>query len=448
MSKFLNLLVMFMVMFMVIFVTGCGSESETLKFPEFPIASSEIKSEKMDVDVYLDATVSMQGYTTLAAGNVYRTLPDLLYDLGSNMGEIKFYGFGAQIQALEGRNYRQFTTPTPYTETITAISNVVDAADTNHLSIIITDLFESDADWSNVVQKIRSKFFENHLAVGVIGIKNSFSGKIFDVGLNAASFDYDSYDYPYRFRPFYILIMGNEFNVRYFMEEFKERQTLPNDTEYLLLVKNLSALSNSLSDQEVLEMNNLFREDKFNLTKDGIREMGVKSFNEPSTFVLKFKRETPLGACPFEPSLKSKIKVFTQEKEAWKPLTENEFDVKIATSGEEEQEISPDTDFYAEIKPVEDAEDTFTLKLTFTPGRFLNPDEINFVNISISPTGKSYKLPQWVANWSMVNVDVSPNDFDGTKTVNLTRVLGSLKDSLYSAESPNLINLNFVLYER
>ena len=76
MKKFLNLLVMFIV----IFVTGCGSESETLKFPEFPIASSGIKSEKMDVDVYLDATVSMQGYTTLAAGNVYRTLPDLLYD--------------------------------------------------------------------------------------------------------------------------------------------------------------------------------------------------------------------------------------------------------------------------------------------------------------------------------------------------------------------------------
>ena len=363
------------------------------------------------------------------------------------MGAIKFYSFGAQIQPLEGRNYRQFTTPAPYVETITAISNVVDAADTNHLSIIVTDLFESEADWSNVVKKIRGKFFENHLAVGVIGIKNSFKGKIFDVGLNAASFDYDSYDYPHRFRPFYILIMGKEFNVKYFMEEFKDRQTLPNDTEYLLLVKNLSALSNALPEQEVLEMENLFREEKFDVTKDGIREIGIKSFNDPSTFVLKFKREVPLGACPFEPVLKSKIKVFNQEKDSWQLISENEFDVKIAAPGEEEQQISPDTDFYAEIKPVEDSENTFTLKLTFTPDKLLQRENINFVSISISPTGKSYKLPQWVSNWSMANVDVSPNDFDGTKTVNLTRVLGSLKDSLYSAESPNLIKLNFIFYE-
>lgn len=116
----------------------------------------------------------MQGYTTLVTGNVYRTLPDILDDLGSLIVEIKFYSFGEQIQPLEGRNYRQFTTSTPYVETIISISNVVN-----------------------------------------------------------------------------------------------------------------------------------------------IREICIKSFNEPSTFVLKFKREMTLGACPFEPSLKSKAKVFTPESDRY-----------------------------------------------------------------------------------------------------------------------------------
>ena len=434
--------------FALVLMSGCGGGSDENKLPKLPISNTSTTGGKIDVDVYLDATVSMQGYTTLAAGNVYRTLPDLLDELGNSMGTIKFYSFGAKIQPLEGRDYRRFTTPTPYVETITAIANVVDAANTDHLSIIVTDLFESEADWSNVVNKIRDKFFKNDLALGVVGIKNSFKGKIFDVGLNAVTFDYDSYDYAYRFRPFYLLLMGKESDVRDFMEKFKDRQTLPNDTEYLLLVKNLSALSNKLTEQEVLEMDNLFREEKFNVTDEGAREFGVKSLHEPATVLVQFKREVPLGACPFTPELIGNVKVLTPEENDWQPSTEKEFHVKVSSPTDEEQKPPEGVDFYAELKPVETVDNTFTLKLTFVPDRLLKHEEINFMSVSVSPTGKSYKLPDWVAKWSMPNIDVAPNEFDGTKTINLTRVLGSLKDSLYSTESPNIINLHFVLYER
>ena len=207
-------------------------------------------------------------------------------------------------------------------------------------------------------------------------------------------------------------------------------------------------MSNSLVDQEVLEMDNMFREDKYDAAKEGIREFGIKSFNDPATFVLNFKREVPLGACPFDFDLRSKVEVLTPENDEWQPLYEKEFPVKIAAPEEEDQNISLDNDFYAEIKPVEDSENTFTLKLVFTPDKILKRENVNFVNVSVNPTGKSYKLPPWVEAWSMANTDISPESFDGAKTVNLHRVLGSLKDSLYSAESPNLINLNFVFYER
>ena len=140
-------------------LVGCGNQIQSV--PPLPgtLPNALTAPEKIDTDIYFDATVSMKGFTTLAAGNVYLTLPDLLGDLGGAMGETNFFAFGEQIRPLDRANYRKFTTPEVYTEPITAVANVIDRADMNHLSIIVTDLFESESDWSNVSQKLREKFF-------------------------------------------------------------------------------------------------------------------------------------------------------------------------------------------------------------------------------------------------------------------------------------------------
>ena len=211
-----------------IILVGCGNQIQTV--PSLPgTLPNALTSEKIDTDIYFDATVSMKGFTTLAAGNVYLTLPDLLGDLCGAAGDVKFYSFGEQIHELDGRSYRQFTTPEVYNEAITAVANVVDRADTSHLSIIVTDLFESESDWSNVTQKLRDKFFANRLAVAVIGIKNSFHGEIFDVGLNAAHFNYNSADNPDKFRPFYLLIMGRDDFVKNFLRSGNLEGTIEKD---------------------------------------------------------------------------------------------------------------------------------------------------------------------------------------------------------------------------
>ena len=68
-----------------ILIAGCGNQIQTV--PPLPGTLPIILSaEKIDTDIYFDATVSMKGFTTLAAGNVYLTLPDLLGDLGGAMG--------------------------------------------------------------------------------------------------------------------------------------------------------------------------------------------------------------------------------------------------------------------------------------------------------------------------------------------------------------------------
>lgn len=402
---------------------GCGNQIQTV--PPLPgTLPTVLTSERVDTDIYFDATVSMRGFTTLAAGNVYLTLPDLLGDLCGAMGEVKFYSFGEQIHALDGRNYRQFTTPDVYTEAITAVANVVDRADTSHMSIIVTDLFESDSDWSNVAQKLRDKFFANHLAVAVIGIRNSFYGEIFDVGLNAAKFNYNSWDNPDRYRPFYLLIMGRDDVVKNFLRKFNERQTLPNDTGYLLLSENLTETASDFRSFELGEVENFYSDDTLGLDT-GVKEFGLDNFSESASFVVNWNYQPPLGACPFDLSkVDTSIEIFSVEGEEWTTLNKN--DVRVSLLKDDRQR------------------EMFLVKVSLTPEKSLTEGKLNFVRIKVMPTEQGYRLPPWVEAWS-VNVDGAAKSFDGSKTVNLTRVLGSLKDSIFVASRPSLMNINFVV---
>ncbi len=405
-------------------VSGCGNQIQTV--PPLPGTLPNILTapNAVDTDIYFDATVSMKGFTTLAAGNVYLTLPDLLGDMCGSMGTVKFFGFGANIRPLDGRSYRQFTTPDVYVEAITAVANVVDAANTDHLSIIVTDLFESDSDWSNVTQKLRDKFFANHLAVAVIGIKNSFYGDIFDVGLNAAKFHYNSWDDPNRFRPFYLLVMGRDNVVKNFLRKFNERQTLPNDTGYLLLSENLTETAADFSNFKLEEQENFYSDDTLGLD-NRVKEFGLDNFNEPASFIFSWQYEPPLGACPLDLSqVDTFLEIFSVTGEEWTPIESNDLRVSLMK--------------------IDKRPSNFFVKVALTPEKSLAEGKLNFVRAKVMPTALGYKLPPWVELWS-VNVDASAKIFDGSKTLNLTRILGSLKDSVFMASRPALMNIDFIV---
>lgn len=410
MNKIFSALIL-LTIFNAIFLSGCGGgEVSELALPtEISTSKPAPVPEKISPDVYFDATVSMRGYTTLSVGNVYRTLPDLLSDIGGSMGEVTFYSFGENIQPLDGRDYRRFSSSDPYTEIITAVHNVIDKSDASHLSIIVTDLFESDADWSNIAQKIREKYFANHLAAAVIGIKNSFSGDIFDVELNAAKFHYDSNASAEKFRPFYLLILGREEMISDFMHRFSERQTLDNETQYLLLSENLTATASDFSKMNLLEMQNFFVDSKFSLDEEGAKEFGLDKFSEPAAFSVQFDYNAPLGACPMNMNeLDSSAKIFMLDEGEWSEQSRNDVQITLGT---------------------------YVVKVELTPKKSLREDKINFVQASIAPTAKGYQLPDWVRSWNKANVDVAPENFDGSKTVNQIHVLGSLKDSVLTPRS-------------
>ncbi|MBR1646593.1 MAG: hypothetical protein IJ685_07430 [Selenomonadaceae bacterium] len=409
----------FLIIFTAILICGCGNKIQSV--PPLPV-TFETSSEQIDTDIYFDATVSMRGFTTNPTNNVYMTLPDLLGDMCGSFGAVKFFGFGEQIFRLDNRNYRRFMSPDVYIEPITSVANVVDRADASHLSIVVTDLFESDSDWSFVTQKIREKFFAAHLTVAVIGIRNPFGGEIFDVGLSAAKFNYNSFDDPNRYRPFYLLVLGRDDAVKNFLRKFNERQTLPNDTGYLLLTENLSTAD--FSTFELSEVENFYSDDTLGL--DGrIKEFGLDNFSDAASFVVNFDYEPTLGTCPIDFSqVETFTEIFAADGENWSPREQN--DVRATLLKDDRQS------------------DLFLAKVSLTPEKSLSEGKANFVRVKISPTENGLQLPAWVESWS-VTVDGSARNFDGSKTINLSRILSSLKNSLIETSRPKLLEINFVV---
>lgn len=125
-----------------------------------------------------------------------------------------FHKFGTTVAELPGRDYLQAQHQAFYLDSHlnreTLIQNVIDQISTDRMTIIVTDLFQTDVDVNLLTREIKQKFITNGLAVGILGIKSEFNGEVYDVGPNNYTFHYESDNTsPATFRPFYVLAFGN-----------------------------------------------------------------------------------------------------------------------------------------------------------------------------------------------------------------------------------------------
>lgn len=478
MMKNFQAMTLTVILLFVVALSGCGPESsmEPLPMPPGSAVPPEPVPNKMTVDVYWDATISMQGFTKLAAGNVYRTLPDTLGDLGGSLGDVNFFRFGEQVVLVEGREYRRFSSPDYYTELITSFGSVLDAADPEHLSIVVTDLFESDADWSNVTQKLRDKYFSKHLAVAIIGIKNSFNGDIFDVGLNAAKFNYNSGDDPTRFRPFYLFLMGSEPQVRAFLVQWKEKKVPASDMKYVVLSEYFASY---VADMDNSIKENLIEDKRLLKADNRLQEVGIANRKDNVKFILPGKLNLNPDCGLVNKELEKSVRIFawinkidnSDKDEKIENIEEGENtekdnnDVNVLdkvlqifvwddkddnsdkdNKGEWQQQESEVADVsFVWHDDIVDNGNNCELELTFSPEGTLPLGRIGLVQVQIIPSRQSVELPRWITEWDMGNIDIAPDQFDGAKTVNLQQIAGSLKDSLLAVAQPTIAELYLVI---
>ena len=420
------MVMMVILLFLTVSLSGCSPETpeKPLPMPANAVIPPTPMPERMTMDIYWDATISMQGFTKLAAGNIYRNLPDTLGDLGESLGEVHFFRFGEQVTPVEGREYRNFTYPEIYTESVTSFSRVLEESHAEHLTVVVTDLFESNADWSNISKKLKEKYFSQHLTVAIIGVKNSFSGDIFDVGLNAAAFNYDSGDDPARFRPFYLFLMGSETQVRTFLERWEEKQSSNNEMEYVVFSEYFTSGVMNFSLTAAKDKQNLFEDERLPKADDRLQEAGFANHSDSVKITLPGRCQLAHYVCLKEEKLsdleiRTTIYALNAEEKWEQPENGQEVEVSFKT-----------------YENVDEQGNNCELKLMFPPDGVMPRGKIGLMQVQILPSRQQLNLPSWITAWDMGNIDTQPDSFDGTKTVNLERIAVSLKDSLLSTKRP------------
>jgi hypothetical protein len=404
---------------------GCSppwaDDAPPVEIPPMP-GGEQTNTEQAAVDIYWDATFSMQGYTTIQEQNAYRSLPDNLEDIGTSIGETKFFAFGENIKPLEGRSHRQFMESSFYGEVITAIHNVVQNANLDHLSIVVTDLFESDADWSILAKQIKDKYFAAHRSVAIIGVKNPFAGDIFDVGYKDHSkIYYDSGADKNKFRPFYMVLMGPDKDVRTFIARWKARSASPaNEMQYLLLTENLVDNVPSLSNMNIVQSDNFYPDQSVDLSDSRMTEYGINSKSDLAALEARFVVQPSDDVCKIN-AFNTRARVLALEDGEWKEQP----------SGKE---------IKMELNQSDENSSEYAWKLSFYAARALKPDSINLVEAVVTPSRDGFELPDWVNAWSM-NTNDSQMQFDGSKTINFQKFASSLKDSAMDAMRPSVANI-------
>jgi hypothetical protein len=269
------------------------------------------KTDQISIDVYVDATTSMEGFAVNNSSKYSQSL-DQLEASGMSAwknADIKFFKFGQIIkpvdraQFLSAKNNLEFYRD-PEVKKETYIDSVVKHTDSKRLSVLITDLFQTEGDVNTMVEKIKEKCFANNIAVGILGIKTDFNGTVYDVpgrppyALNTTE------------RPFYAIVFGNNDNMeslfdvlrlkpfvnddqilifsRYIIESFKISLAKTRDSKFV----NKKAASADVHNLFDFSMKKDGKEARFDVVIDLKRRRRTADFLEKNLEIVAFKKSS------------------------------------------------------------------------------------------------------------------------------------------------------------
>lgn len=210
------------------------------------VAKAYEKKDSIQLNLYVDATSSMAGY---AYGNnsAYANFLDLLEMSAVAVwknSEISFHKFGSFVmpvnrsEFLSAKNDNGFyhdQTESPETGQAlfmeTRMADVVAQADVSTLSIIITDLFETEGDVNTMVDNIKNQCFKREIMVGILPMKSVFHGTVYDVPSYPNGYNLNTEG-----RPFYAIFLGDPGNMKVYLDVLNSSNIV--DLDNFLLVTN------------------------------------------------------------------------------------------------------------------------------------------------------------------------------------------------------------------
>jgi hypothetical protein len=412
-------------------------------------------TEKLSVDVYLDATLSMKGFVTAGTESYFQqTLPILESAVisGWSGGKANFFKFGNDVAALEGRGHLKASNAEFYADrnynTKTFIEKVIDKAQTKHLTIIITDLYQNDADVNQLSDKLRDKYIANGLAIGVYAVKSQFNGPIYDVGPNNYSFTYKTDNAePKTFRPFYLLALGSHADIQKYFEGLEQSgfSAFPAEIKrQVIFSPYLTASPPDFENANITATKKLSRLARGTLLPPSVKDARVREFKiVGDADEAGFASEMKFNFLPYlvdtSPNLEPDIA-------AWKC---DEKSAQTAQGGQLVESLSAREAFTLSKSNLERESNVLQFEAQIKPKAL--PGTGNYCyRIILRPA--TYQLPRWISEWNLNIGQIeaarsNKQGFDGSKTYNLQRFLNTIWGATQDRHRPKLTTI-FCYFQR
>lgn len=426
-----------------VMVTACANKKSRCEAPPDTVGSIDGPTADLAVEVYIDGTVSMEGYVLDGAlSHFQQSIPMLERAVIKQGGKISFFKFGSDVVELPGRSYgdadrRNFYKDGTINKT-TEIGKVLDRSQTDRLTVVVTDLFQERADINQLTEKIKAKFLTADLAVGVMGIRSSYKGRIFDVGINNYSFDYSSSSETPSLRPFYLLALGKPADIsRYFDTLSQGEMSAFPEVQRLVFSRHLGASIASWRNAEVTDTQGV-NEVTGVLVKSDVEDDHFKEFRVKS----KGASHSITAILPFEPRTGT---LFFRDLKA---AVETSF-ICASVPGESALDSSKNgtsSSPPASAITVSEAglsDNKIKIKMDIDPTK-LDPGAINGLRLVLRPG--VFELPAWVKEWSLTGEQVEifrkePVSFTGGKTYNLLPFIETLWEANRTVHNPKIADL-------
>jgi hypothetical protein len=392
--------------------------------PPDPSDTLEPVSQKLKARIYIDATVSMEGFVVPGTSTNYAQILQPLETAvvsGWRDAQVEFYKFGAQVSSLPGRTYLKATQRDFYQDSDikkkTLIEEVIDSDDTGGLTVVVSDLFETDADVTLLMTKLKEKYLQKNLAVGVLGIKSQYDGTVYDAGINAYAFSYRSDENPDSFRPFYVLILGKHADVAHYFEQLKSSvlSSFVPEAEFVIfsrhLVNPLSSFEEASMDSidKIVEVGNLIKPDN---QDNRLKQFLIRGNPKTAAFIATLKYTSLPYTMSFNPT-----------------ELEPEVIAHLCQSNTLVESLEAKRSFVIEQITLSDAGITFQAKLTPT---LLSSNGIYCYEVILRPKASAYQMPDWFSAWNMDTTQ------EGFKTLNLNRLLSGLWRATVQIHQPKI----------
>jgi len=449
---------------------GCGSKLGSNQALESPQIPNYKKSETVDFDIYLDGTTSMYGYVNYPGSTIY---VDAIKNIERTASEnwkketTNYIKFGDDFKKMSRDEFLQMDKVPFYDQKDTSLQKVIEQCDDKKINVIVSDLFQTNQDIDSLLMSLKNKCLSTNKALAVIGMRSQFNGKIFDVGKNLSSFDYASNDDQKSYRPFYVLVFGNENDVRHFVLSYSKKMPTNAQLQSAFFASNIG-IENSMEADKLTSKEVPEKKDKktkiaplaeiSNLVPDGhVKQYRLKTSEKLSQADIRIFSKDIIGKCPDEYSIQiDKVEQWTangstgQEKSGLLDKIKGSSKTKSAYSFEE---IKVDNFFKGEVTSVglKNGVANFAITLTVDPACIQKKTGKYRVNFSLIPTKEKYNamcnvFNSWNFEDNQIGEDPATFSSMGSKTLNITKFITNLSNLNYELNQPGIHN-NYVYFD-